>query len=211
MNLIFCKLKKAKKIRIWFFASLNDSQVIDGLPMIPLNGTGPVWSLQQLSQAEGHKSFSQKYELHKFLFIWVYEHDFFPWKPMNTSSLLSVQRGQVLHNLGQFVSTTLVLQELLKVIEASPQLVYWPFGRENPILISWSTQLGEMELGTLLGKELSLGTILGWSVGMLLGKVLGIALGKRLGEEEEYGIFVLGQCGTSASNDPALCASGAAE
>jgi len=34
---------------------------------------------------------------------------------------------------------------------------------------------------------------------------------QRLGEEEEYGIFVLGQCGTSASNDPALCASGAAE
>ena len=31
------------------------------------------------------------------------------------------------------------------------------------------------------------------------------------GDEEEYGIFVLGQCGTAASNDPALCASGAAE
>ena len=28
---------------------------------------------------------------------------------------------------------------------------------------------------------------------------------------EEYGIFVLGKCGTAASNDPALCASGAAE
>ena len=31
------------------------------------------------------------------------------------------------------------------------------------------------------------------------------------GREEEYGIFVLGKCGTAASNDPALCASGAAE
>ena len=28
---------------------------------------------------------------------------------------------------------------------------------------------------------------------------------------EEYGIFVLGKCGTAASNDPAVCASGAAE
>jgi len=31
------------------------------------------------------------------------------------------------------------------------------------------------------------------------------------GGEEEYGIFVIGQCGTAANTDPALCASGAAE
>ena len=31
------------------------------------------------------------------------------------------------------------------------------------------------------------------------------------GGEEEYGIFVLGKCGAATSNDPALCASGAAE
>ncbi|MFT4707674.1 MAG: hypothetical protein ACI9PU_001516 [Ascidiaceihabitans sp.] len=35
--------------------------------------------------------------------------------------------------------------------------------------------------------------------------------GDETGGEEEYGNFILGQCGTSASNDPALCAACATE